>query len=86
MKKTAENMSRLRGMSRSELEEELVTLGRAAFQMRLQKNYNQLSDTSGIKENKRQIARIKLVLGEKAKEEAKSAGAADAGAEEGAKA
>ncbi len=86
MKKTAENMSRLRGMSRSELEEELVTLGRAAFQMRLQKNYNQLSDTNKIKENKRQIARIKLVLGEKAKEEAKSAGAADAGAEEGAKA
>ncbi|GAA4652645.1 50S ribosomal protein L29 [Kistimonas scapharcae] len=58
----------LRGKSAEELNAELLTLLRDQFNYRMQKATGQLKQTHLLKQAKRDIARIKTVLNEKAGE------------------
>lgn len=58
----------LRGKSAEELNAELLTLLRDQFNYRMQKATGQLKQTHLLKQTKRDIARIKTVLNEKAGE------------------
>ena len=57
--------SELRGRSRDELREELASLLRAQFSLRMQKATQQLSNTSQIRNLRRDIARVRTVLAQK---------------------
>jgi large subunit ribosomal protein L29 len=59
--------SELRGKSSDELQTELQSLLRAQFSLRMQKATQQLSNTSQIKKVRRDIARVRTLLSEKAK-------------------
>jgi large subunit ribosomal protein L29 len=59
--------SELRGKSSEELQTELQSLLRAQFSLRMQKATQQLSNTSQIKKVRRDIARVRTLLSEKAK-------------------
>lgn len=56
----------LRGKSVDELKQELQSLLKAQFSLRMQKATQQLSNTSQIHKTRRDIARVRTVLGEKA--------------------
>ena len=58
--------SELRGKSAEELQKELESLLRAQFGLRMQVATQQLSNTSQLKKTKRDIARVKTILKEKA--------------------
>ncbi|WP_211829042.1 50S ribosomal protein L29 [Kistimonas asteriae] len=58
----------LRGKSAEELNAELLTLLRDQFNYRMQKATGQLKQTHLLKQTKRDIARVKTVLNEKAGE------------------
>ena len=60
------NAAELREKSVEELNEELLTLLRDQFNFRMQKATGQLNQTHLLKQTKREIARIKTVLSEKA--------------------
>ncbi len=60
------NAAELRQKSVEELNEELLTLLRDQFNFRMQKATGQLNQTHLLKQTKRDIARIKTVLSEKA--------------------
>ena len=62
----------LRKKSDEELRKELVDLTREAFNLRMQKGTGQLTRPSQVKTVRRDIARIKTVLHERAKTEASS--------------
>ncbi len=60
------NTSELRTKSVSELNEELLSLMKAQFSLRMQNGTNQLTKTSELKKVRRSIARVKTILTEKA--------------------
>jgi large subunit ribosomal protein L29 len=57
--------SELRGKSNDELQTELTELLRAHFGLRMQKATQQLSNSSQLNKVRRDIARVRTVLGEK---------------------
>ena len=58
--------SELRGKSAEELKQELQSLLKAQFSLRMQKATQQLSNTSQIEKTRRDIARVRTLLTEKA--------------------
>ena len=58
--------SELRGKSADELQTELQSLLRAQFGLRMQKATQQLSNTSQIRNVRRDIARVRTLLNQKA--------------------
>lgn len=58
--------SELRTKSTDELRQELASLLKAQFSMRMQKSTQQLSNTSQLKKVRRDIARVRTVLAQKA--------------------
>jgi large subunit ribosomal protein L29 len=58
--------SELRGKSSEELQKELEGLLRAQFGLRMQVATQQLSNTSQLKKVKRDIARVRTIMREKA--------------------
>jgi large subunit ribosomal protein L29 len=59
--------SELRGKSVDELNQELQSLLRAQFALRMQKATQQLSNTSQIRKVRRDIARVRTLLNQNAK-------------------
>ena len=59
--------SELRGKNGEELQKELEGLLRAQFGLRMQLATQQLANTSQLKKVRRDIARVRTVLNEKAK-------------------
>ncbi|HTE15855.1 MAG TPA: 50S ribosomal protein L29, partial [Burkholderiales bacterium] len=57
--------SELRGKSVDELKQELQSLLKAQFSLRMQKATQQLANTSQIGKTRREIARVRTVLTEK---------------------
>jgi len=55
----------LRVKSPSDLQQELTDLLRAQFSLRMQKATQQLSNSSQLRKVRRDIARVRTVLGEK---------------------
>ena len=58
--------SELRGKAANELEQELQSLLRAQFSLRMQKATQQLSNTSQLKKVRRDIARVRTLLNQQA--------------------
>ena len=58
--------SELRGKSDEELRKELESLLRAQFGLRMQVATQQLTNTSQLKKTKRDIARLRTIMKEKA--------------------
>jgi large subunit ribosomal protein L29 len=58
--------SELRGKDHAELQKELEGLMRAQFGLRMQLATQQLSNTSQLKKVKRDIARVRTIMREKA--------------------
>ena len=56
----------LRGKSPEDLNKQLMALREAQFKLRMQKSTGQLGQTHLLKQNQREIARVKTVLNEKA--------------------
>ncbi len=61
-------VSELREKSETELRDELVALAREAFNLRMQAGTGQLARFTEIKKVRRNVARIKTVLGERSRE------------------
>ena len=59
--------SELRSKSAEELNQELQSLLRAQFNLRMQKATQQLNNTSQIRKVRRDIARVRTVMSQKAK-------------------
>ena len=59
--------SELRGKNGDDLKKELESLLRAQFGLRMQVATQQLANTSQLKKMKRDIARVRTILREKAK-------------------
>ena len=62
------NANELRGRSQGELRDELASLLRAQFSLRMQKATQQLSNTSQLRKVRRDIARVRTVLAQKAQQ------------------
>jgi large subunit ribosomal protein L29 len=62
--------SELRGKSTEELRQELQSLLRAQFSLRMQKATQQLTNTSQIRKVRRDIARVRTFLNQKAQGQA----------------
>ena len=62
--------SELRGKSTDELRQELQSLLRAQFSLRMQKATQQLTNTSQIRKVRRDIARVRTFLNQKAQGQA----------------
>lgn len=60
--------SELRDKSLEDLEKDLLSLREEQFKLRMQKSTGQLGQTHLLKQNQRDIARVKTVLTEKAGE------------------
>ncbi len=58
--------SELRDKSVEDLNKQLLTLREEQFKLRMQKSTRQLGQTHLLRDNQRDIARVKTVLGEKA--------------------
>ena len=63
------NASELKTKSADELSQELNSLLRAQFNLRMQKATQQLTNTSQIRKVRRDIARVRTILNQKAKAE-----------------
>jgi large subunit ribosomal protein L29 len=59
--------SELRGKEPAELQKELESLLRAQFGLRMQVATQQLSNTSQLKKVRRDIARVRTIMNQKAK-------------------
>ena len=59
--------SELRSKSPDELHQELAALLKAQFSLRMQKATQQLNNTSQLKKVRRDIARVRTIMGEKAR-------------------
>ncbi len=59
--------SELRNKSADELNQELQSLLRAQFNLRMQKATQQLNNTSQIRKVRRDIARVRTIMNQKAK-------------------
>lgn len=55
----------VRAKTDDELTEQLDTLGREAFNLRFQRANGQIENTARVKQVRRDIARIKTILGER---------------------
>lgn len=55
----------LRARSEDELTEEVDTLGKEIFNLRFQRASGQLENTARVRQVRREIARIKTILGER---------------------
>ena len=64
--------SDLRSRTVDELSEEVDTLGREIFNLRFQRASGQLENTARVRQVRRGIARIKTILGERRRQEARS--------------
>jgi large subunit ribosomal protein L29 len=62
------NASELRAKSAADLNKELNQLLKAQFSLRMQLATQQLNNTSEIKKVRRDIARVRTLIGEKAKQ------------------
>ena len=62
----------LRDKTPDQLRDELVTLKKEAFNLRFQQATGQLENTSGMRAARRNAARVKTILNQKAAEAAKS--------------
>ncbi len=62
------DMSVIRGKNISALNEELTSLLKAQFNLRMQKATQQLQNSSQLKKIRRDIARARTVLGEKVRQ------------------
>jgi len=60
------NVSEMRAKDTAELRKELESLLKAQFSLRMQKATQQLSNTSQLRKVRRDIARVRTVLGTKA--------------------
>ena len=60
------NAKELQGKTPDELQQELQSLLRAQFSLRMQKATQQLTNTSQLRKVRRDIARVRTVLGTKA--------------------
>jgi len=61
------NAKQLRAKSRQELQEELSSLLRAHFSLRMQQATQQLTNTSELGKTRRAVARVRTILAEKAR-------------------
>ena len=59
------NVKELRGQELSQLNEELMTLLKEHFELRMQHSSGQLTDLSKLGKTKRSIAQIKTIIKEK---------------------
>ena len=57
----------LRGMSETELKEQLVKLRKDEFEARMERSTGRLTDNSKFKKIRREVARIKTILNEQKK-------------------
>ena len=64
--KSSKFVEELRGKSVAQLNEELVAAKKELFNLRFQNATNQLTNTSRIKEVRKNIARIQTIITEKA--------------------
>jgi large subunit ribosomal protein L29 len=64
--------SDLRARSQDELTEQVDTLGKEIFNLRFQRASGQLENTARVRQVRREIARIKTILGERHRAEAKA--------------
>ena len=62
----------LRARSADELSEQVDTLGKEIFNLRFQRASGQLENTARVRQVRRDIARIKTILGERRRAEAKA--------------
>ena len=62
----------LRARSEDELTEEVDTLGKEIFNLRFQRASGQLENTARVRQVRRDIARIKTILGERRRQEART--------------
>ncbi len=60
------NAAELRTKSSDELKDELLKLRKEAFNLRFQQASGQLENTARVRQVRREIARIKTVIGEQA--------------------
>ena len=60
------NAKELRDKTQDQLREELVRLKKASFNLRFQQATGQLENTAAIKASRRDAARVKTILNEKA--------------------
>lgn len=58
------NIKELRGKSRTELADQLLELQREQFNLRMQKGSGQLSQTHQVRRVRRDIARVKSLMGQ----------------------
>ena len=65
--KRVERLANLRGLSATQLKDELAALRKEEFTLRMTRATGQLSDTSRFKKIRRDVARIKTILNEQAK-------------------
>jgi large subunit ribosomal protein L29 len=65
--------SDFRARSVDELTEEVDTLGKEIFNLRFQRASGQLENTARVRQVRRDIARIKTILGQRQRAEAKGA-------------
>ena len=59
------DVKELRGQDLSQLNEELITLLKEHFELRMQHRSSQLADPSKLRKTKRSIAQIKTIIKEK---------------------
>ena len=64
--------SDIRTRTGDELGDELETLGKELFNLRFQRASGQLENTARVRQARRQIARIKTILGERSRQAAAS--------------
>jgi len=62
--------SDLRSRTADELSEEIDTLGKEIFNLRFQRASGQLENTARVRQVRRQIARVKTILGERSRQQA----------------
>jgi len=67
--KSAEKLKDFRGKSREELQQELLRLLREQFDLRMQKTTVQLTQTHLLRQVRRDIARVRTLLGEQVRAE-----------------
>ena len=65
------NATEFRGKTSADLLEQLVALRREQFNLRVQQAVGQLTRSDQVRKVRRNIARVKTVLGEQARREAK---------------
>jgi len=64
--------SDLRPRTADELQEEVETLAKEIFNLRFQRASGQLENTARVRQVRRDIARIKTILGERRRQEART--------------